>query len=80
MDTCSSGVTHCEIAVRWIPLNLTNVNIRSGNGLVPSINKPFPEPRLSQIYSIKELLSAMQYEACHAADIAEATISRGGGY
>ena len=30
-----------EIALRWMPLNFTDVNIGSGNSLVPSGNKPF---------------------------------------
>ena len=42
----------CEIALRWMPYNLSNVKvyIGSGNGLVPSGNKPLPEPMLTQIY------------------------------
>ena len=34
-------------ALRWMPQDLT-VNIDSGNGLVPSGNKPLPEPMLTQ--------------------------------
>ena len=33
--------------LKWMPQNLT-VNIGSGNGLVPSGNKPLPEPMLTQ--------------------------------
>ena len=40
----------CEITIRWMSLDLTDVNIGSGNGLVPLGNKPFPEPMLTQIY------------------------------
>ena len=42
-----------EIALRWMPQYLTDVNIGSGNGLVPSGNKPLPEPMLTQIYVVK---------------------------
>ena len=47
-DLCSS----CEIVLTWMPQDLTDdkVNIGSGNGLVPSGNKPLPEPMLTQIY------------------------------
>ena len=39
----------CEIALTWKPQRLTDdVNIGSGNGLVPSGNKPLPEPILTQ--------------------------------
>ena len=40
-----------EIALRWMSLDLTDdkVNIGSGYGLVPSGNKPLPEPMLTQI-------------------------------
>ena len=31
-------------------LRLGSVNIGSGNGLVPSVNKPLPEPMLTHIY------------------------------
>ena len=43
--------TCCEIALRRMSLDLTDdqVNIGSGNGLVPSGNKPLPEPMLTQI-------------------------------
>ena len=37
---------HCEIALMWMPQDLTNqweVNMASGNGLVPSSNKPLPD-------------------------------------
>ena len=39
-----------EIALRWMPLDLTDdkSNIGSGNGLVPSGNKPLPKPMLTQ--------------------------------
>ena len=45
----------CEIALRWMSLKLTQVklsqvNIASGNGLVPSGHKPLPEPMLTEIY------------------------------
>ena len=40
----------CEIGLRWITLDLTDVNTGLGNGLVPSGNKPLPEPMLTQIY------------------------------
>ena len=33
-----------EIAFEWLPLDLTDVNIGSGNRLVLSGNKPLPEP------------------------------------
>ena len=38
-----------------MPLDLADdlVNIGSGNGLVPSGNKPLPEPMLTQIYVAK---------------------------
>ena len=37
-----------------MPQELTDdVNIGSGNGLVPSGNKPLPEPMLTQIYVAK---------------------------
>ena len=41
-----------EIALRWMPLDLIDVevNIDSGNGLVLSGNKPLPEPMLTQTY------------------------------
>ena len=45
------GISY-ETALRWMPLDLTDdksVNIGSGNGLVPSGNKPLPEPMLNQI-------------------------------
>ena len=49
-DWCIS----CEIAIRWIQLDLTDdkstVNIGSGNGLVSSGYKPLPEPMLTQIF------------------------------
>ena len=40
-----------EIALRWMPLDIYSweVNIGLGNGLVPSGNKPLPEPMLTQI-------------------------------
>ena len=44
----------CEIALRWMSLDLANdqwqVNIGSGNDSVPSGNKPLPEPLLTQSY------------------------------
>ena len=55
-----------DIGLSWVPENLTDgkstlvqvmaglhwwsVNIGSGNGLVPSGNKPLPEPMLTQIF------------------------------
>ena len=39
----------CEIARNVIGLHWWSVNIVSGNGLVPSGNKPSPEPMLTQI-------------------------------
>ena len=41
----------CEVALIWMSLGLHwwSVNIGSGNGLVPSGNKPLPEPMLTQI-------------------------------
>ena len=45
-------VSH-EIALRWMPQKLTDDNIVSGNGLVPSGNKPLPEPMLTQSYVAK---------------------------
>ena len=43
-----SGI-FCEIALIWMLLDFTydEVNIGSGNGLVPSGNKPLPEPMLN---------------------------------
>ena len=38
-------ITSCEIGLRWVPQNTG-----SGNGLVPSGNKPQPELALTQIY------------------------------
>ena len=47
------GISY-EVALSWIPLDLTDdVNIGSGNGLVPLGNKPLPEPMLAQIYVAK---------------------------
>ena len=39
--------------LRWMSQDLTDdqVNVGSGNGLVPSGNKPLPEPVLTQIYA-----------------------------
>ena len=46
---CGWGIS-CEIVLIWMSLDLTDdVNIGSGNGLVPSGNKPLPEPMLTQI-------------------------------
>ena len=41
----------CEIVLKWMSLGLHwwSVNIGSGNGLMPSGNKPLPEPMLTQI-------------------------------
>ena len=45
--------TSCEIDVRWLPQKTYgDVNIGSGNDLVPLGNKPLPEPMLSQTYVI----------------------------
>ena len=44
----------CEIVPRWMPQDLTNYG--SGDGLVPSGNKPlsyFPEQMLTQTYVAK---------------------------
>ena len=40
-----------EIALKWTLLGLSDdqVNIGSGNGLVPSGNKPLPEPMLTKV-------------------------------
>ena len=42
----------CEITLKWMVLDLTDnqVNIGSGNGLVPDGTKPLPEPMFTQIY------------------------------
>ena len=42
-----------KIALRWMPLDLTDDVIGSGNGLVLSGNKPLPEPMLTQIFVAK---------------------------
>ena len=39
----------CEIALNITGLHWWSVNIGSGNDLVPSGNKPLPEPMLTQI-------------------------------
>ena len=41
----------CDFGFRWVPQNpcLWEFNIGSGNGLVPSGNKPLPEPILIKI-------------------------------
>ena len=42
----------CKIVLKWMPTNgpyWWYINIGSGNGLVPSGNKPLPEPMLTQI-------------------------------
>ena len=39
------GSISCEIVLTW---TLKDLNIGSGNGLVPSGNKPLPEPMLTQ--------------------------------
>ena len=42
-----------EIALRKMPQNIWwEICIASGKGLVPSGNKPLPEPMLTQIYAI----------------------------
>ena len=38
----------CKIALRWT--DDWSVNIGSGHGLVPSGNKPSPEPMLTEFY------------------------------
>ena len=39
-----------EITLKWMPQDTSDeVNIGSGNDLVPSGNKPLPEPMLIQI-------------------------------
>ena len=43
-------VISCEINLRWMSQGLTDDNIGSGNGLVPSGNKPLSEPMLTQIH------------------------------
>ena len=46
----------CEIALIWMSLDFYgwwSVNIDSGNGLVPSGNKPLPEPMLIKISNAK---------------------------
>ena len=45
----------CEIALRWMAQDLTDyqstlVEFGSGNGLVPSGNKPLHEQMLTQIF------------------------------
>ena len=47
----------CEIALNVTGLYWWSVNIGSGNGLVPSGNKPLPEPMLTQICRNMALLS-----------------------
>ena len=43
--------TSCKIALRWTPQTTFNhKSTWSGNGIVPSGNKPVPEPMLTQIY------------------------------
>ena len=42
------GISY-EIAFRWMSLYWWQVNIGSGNGLVPSGKKPLPEQMLIQI-------------------------------
>ena len=48
----SSLGTHCEIDLKQYAVepNHWEVNIGSGNGLVPLHYKPSPEPMLTQIY------------------------------
>ena len=49
----------CEVIFRWMSLDLNDdiVNIGSGNGLVPSGNKPLPEPNLTQLCCHTQLKS-----------------------
>ena len=46
----------CEIALRWIFIDTESywwqVNIGSGNGLVPLCSKPLPETVLTQSYVV----------------------------
>ena len=57
---CPSG----DITLRWLPLNLVMKNIFGvGNDLLPSINTPLPEPRLTPInvtiWHLKDTLSLL---------------------
>ena len=47
------GICH-EIALRWMPQDTTEkeVKIVSANGLVPSDNKPLPEPMLTKFHDM----------------------------
>ena len=49
-----------EIALRGLSQDFADVNIGSGDGLVPSGNKPLPEPMLSKI-SVAICRAANQY-------------------
>ena len=40
-----------EIALKWMPQNLTDEKSTSGNSLVPSGIKPLPEPMLTKDYA-----------------------------
>ena len=42
-----------EITIMWLSLDLVDesTNIDSGNGLVPSGNKPCPEPMLTKFFA-----------------------------
>ena len=53
--TVSSRWAHSELTVssRWQFFFSSEVNTGSGNGLMPSGNKPSPEPMLTQIYVAK---------------------------
>ena len=57
---CPSG----DITLRWLPLNLVMKSIFGvGNDLLPSINMPLPEPRLTPInvtiWHLKDTLSLL---------------------
>ena len=55
--------TTCEIAVTWMPQNtFDEVKIGSGNGLMPSGNKPLPEPMLTQCYVGHNAFISVQVE------------------
>ena len=51
-----------EIAIRWHRTPLTIIHHWLGNGLVPSSNKPLPEPMLTQLYvAIWDHLATMNW-------------------
>ena len=51
MQYCMPATNHVPIVLKWMPMDLTDgkSTFCSGNGLVPSGNKPLPEPMLTQI-------------------------------